>query len=210
MKPFNTVRHEISAEDGSVVLRFVDAKPLYRRRIRGVPWEPVAPTPPPEHDVAVLAVRFDREDAAAPPTRITGISLWLEGGVNANEINRFGWKRWLAVADAIARTGGDIGHPSWRSDDPADPSTISGKITRAAYADLGVPIPTRRPGRKGHPLEFYEEVARRYVQLRAEGATNPTQRIAKERHFSRDTVAGWVRRARQLGYLPKAREGRAG
>ena len=46
--------------------------------------------------------------------------------------------------------------------------------------------------------------------LRAEGARDPTARIAREMVYSRNTVAGWVRRARELGLLPPARRGRAG
>jgi hypothetical protein len=212
VKQFRTVRHAI-LEDGSVLLRFVDAKPLYRRDLRRTPWAPVPPQPEPDRDIGVLGVSFQREDPDDPestPTGVSGVSLWLEGGTAPSDLSRFAWARWLAVAEAIARTGGDIGHPSWRSDDLADPSTVVGQMTRATYAEYGVALRTTKPGRKGHPASFYEEIAARYRELLAEGYTDPTRRISEERQYSRNTVAGWIRKARQLGYLAPARKGKAG
>lgn len=42
----------------------------------------------------------------------------------------------------------------------------------------------------------------------AEGVTNPTATIAAERFANHNTVAGWLRGARERGYLPPGRRGR--
>jgi hypothetical protein len=175
---------------------------------------PQLPDPtPPDTELAWLEVWFvraDPEDPHSEPLRPAGVSLWMRDGVTATELRRFGWARWLPVADAVARTGGETTHPLWRSEDMFDPKTVQGKASRAYYEEWDLPYRKKRPGRKGHEPEFYEQVAKRYLALRADGVRNPTQTIAEEKHYSRDTVAGWVRRARELGYLPPGRRGRAG
>ena len=207
MQPFADVHHALT-DDGAVVLSFL-----------GVPWhQPVRLrsrfAPDATKDVVgTLAVWFSREDPADPtsvPHQVEEVSLCLAGGLTPTDLQRFPWSRWLSVADAIARAGDRISQDSWWSERGDDPDTAAGKIQKALIADLDIPIRRRRPGRKGHPPEFYEEVAKRYLELRVAGARNPTARIASERVYSRNTVAGWVKRARELGYLPPGRRGRAG
>jgi hypothetical protein len=115
----------------------------------------------------------------------------------------------LAVADAGLRG-------LWRPDDP-EQSEAEWEAMRQAFGDEFVnPDRTRRnrrPGRKGHPDEFYQAVAAAYTQLVSNGVTNPTTTIAQlsERYgYNRSTVAGWVSTARKKGYLPPARRGRPG
>ncbi len=210
MRPFVAVTHEIT-EDGGIILRFVGPSVASGRRFppRLAPgaWTTS------DRVVGTLAVWFARAnpaDAKSEPIRVQEVSLSLVDGLTPIELKRFGWSRWLTVADAIARTGGDVGHPSWRSEEFGDPATVSGKMTRALYAEHGIAVPQRRPGRKGHGPEFYRGVANRYTELRAKGVRSPTQQIAAESFKSRDTVAGWVKKARKLGFLPPARRGRAG
>ena len=67
-----------------------------------------------------------------------------------------------------------------------------------------------RPG--GRTDTFYKNVAHVYnTHLRA-GEPNPTSQIASDIGVSRNTVSGWLRRAREYEDidLPDARKGKAG
>ncbi len=68
-----------------------------------------------------------------------------------------------------------------------------------------------RPGRGRRTDAFYENVAHLYnAHLRA-GEPNPTGRIASNLKVSRNTVSGWLRRAREeTDLLPEPRKGKAG
>ena len=68
----------------------------------------------------------------------------------------------------------------------------------------------RRPGRRGLPDTHYAGVAKEYMALREQGSLSPTADLAKSRNVSRNTAAGWVRVARERGFLPKARGNRPG
>lgn len=68
-------------------------------------------------------------------------------------------------------------------------------------------LDSRHVGRRGHPPEFYEEVAALY---RASGAIKPVKRIAEHFVVEDATARRWVRRARELGFLGKAIPGKAG
>jgi hypothetical protein len=116
-------------------------------------------------------------------------------------LKRFPWAGWLTVADAAARRG------------------LTPQLTRAVTAARGNRRPPRharqilggkRPGRGGHPDSHYRQVAKRYQELHGQGRLDPTASLAVEYDTSRNTVAGWVRKARDRGYLPPARKGRAG
>ena len=207
MQPFADVHHALT-DDGAVVLSFVGPPWNRPRRLRSR-FAPDAS----EDVVGTLAVWFSREDPADPtsaPRQVEEVSLSLAGGITPTDLQRFPWSRWLNVADAIARAGDRMSQISWFSERADDPDTADGKMLNARIADLDIPIRRRRPGRKGHPPEFYEEVAKSYLELRVAGVRNPTARIAIERVYSRNTVAGWDTRARELGNLPPGRRGRAG
>jgi hypothetical protein len=140
-----------------------------------------------------LEVRYRREDPDDPtsaPIAINEVRLILPSGAAPSDIRRFGWVRWLAVADAVAR---------WRPNDDSLGVAITDAGTRALR--LEGTLRKRRPGRRGHPAEFYKKIADRYIDLTARGARNPRAQIASETGKSIDTVAGWLRRARELGYL---------
>jgi hypothetical protein len=64
-------------------------------------------------------------------------------------------------------------------------------------------LPSRQPGRAGHPDEHYQTVARIY---REAGGRKPI-RFVSERYgsYSENTVKGWVAEARKRGYLPRRR-----
>jgi len=137
--------------------------------------------------------------------RATWVALKYPDGLTPTDLQRFPWSMFIAIADTAERGLRD--HPLSESAD---------ELSRMTWAQLGgrrvrkrAKSP-RRPGRRGHPDSHYQEVARRYVELRQQGLRNPTLTIAKEWPASRDTVAGWVRGARERGFLPPARPGRAG
>lgn len=140
---------------------------------------------------AELYVRYDRDEGGRP-TRVAEVGL-VGQHLTPTELQRFPWRRWMDVADAIARSGGK----DYR------------KVRPAVRKDKG--LPPARPGRAGHDRSHYERVAQRYEQLRQAGnVSNPTAKIADEWGYSRNTVAGWVRRCRELELLPPGRRGRAG
>jgi hypothetical protein len=70
-------------------------------------------------------------------------------------------------------------------------------------------------GRRGHPDELYEWVARRYIALAREGQTKGLRRVLSQeastrlKHFvSESTIGDWLHRARELGFLAKTQPGR--
>jgi hypothetical protein len=68
----------------------------------------------------------------------------------------------------------------------------------------------RRPGRPGHPDEYYAEVAREYGHLIDEGERRPIVAIARRRGLSEERVRQLVHKARDKGFLSPASRGRAG
>ena len=65
----------------------------------------------------------------------------------------------------------------------------------------------RRPGRRGHPLEHYEAVARTYRE--AQGR-KPVKLIMERYHIAEPTARRWVRQARDRALLGPAIPGKAG
>jgi hypothetical protein len=141
-----------------------------------------------------LEVQYLRQkpgDPTSAPIAISEVRYITPDGSTPSDIGRFGWQRWLPITHAAA---------SWHAigDDAGDAMTRAG--TRALRAE-GLPR-TGRPGRKGHPPQFYKRIADRYRALRAKGIHNPRVVIARETNSSVDTVAKWIKRARDLGYIP--------
>lgn len=153
----------------------------------------------PVHAEGTLEVRYSSDVPWDPDARPVEVRLALDvDAMTPSTLQRFPWARWLSFADSY-----------WRTHDN-DPDDAHVRVAiRTFNAERGRPN-TGRPGRRGHPPEHYAGVATRYHQLRAEGASNPTTRLAAERHVSRSTAAGWVSEARRRGFLPPARPNRAG
>lgn len=129
---------------------------------------------------------------------VTSVSLDMPNGVTPSDLSRFPWTRWLNFAEDVARTGNV---PKVLND------TSKSRPVREVLGFAVEPAPT---GRKGYPRSHYEKIARLYLKLRAQGSANPTKAIADELDYNRNTVAGWIRRCRELDLLPPARHGRAG
>lgn len=143
--------------------------------------------------VATLAVDFDDRG------NVIGAHL-TKPGLTGSELARFPWSRWVTAATHFRKAHLSMAH------DAAVLELADGALT----AGLTEQRQRRRPGRGGHPIEFYEVLAKQYSGLVATGVKNPVQALTDEaaargEHVSRDTVAGWVKRARQLGLLPPGR-----
>jgi hypothetical protein len=72
-----------------------------------------------------------------------------------------------------------------------------------------------RPGRRAKPDEFYERIARRYLELLKDGRRDVLKALAAEeseregRVIPKETVRDWVRKATRLGFLAKGKPGKA-
>lgn len=142
-----------------------------------------------------IEIRFDRRQ-----DRPVSVTVSSGAGLRPSDMRRLPWHSWFWFADVARR--------EMTAD--ADGS-IALTDAAVAFADADSLQPAqRRPGRRGHPDEHYQRIARRYEELVATGVRSPTAAIAKESVVSRDTAAGWVAGARKRGYLPPARPGRAG
>ena len=153
-----------------------------------------------------LRVEWDGEG------RIVSVRLTDPEGLSATALQRFPWARWLTVADGALRT---LGNPYGGGLDGLRIFAAldhDKRLERALSGERLRPLsdPSRRPGRAGHPDKFYAGVARDYTALRQQGSLRPTADLAKQRGVSRNTMAGWVRRARERGMLPEARGNRPG
>lgn len=149
---------------------------------------------------ASLEATYDDED------RLVSAKLHHAEGLQPATLNRFPWARWLTVADQALREraqGGAIGRLTPQLD------SVVGAAMNGTRGRPGN-VEQKRPGRKGHPADFYRQVAETYQALRREGVTNPTLKLAESAKVSRPTAAGWVKGARKRGYLPPARGNRPG
>ena len=122
----------------------------------------------------------------------------LDPGADPRTVEKIGLRIWeLANKELEERYREAVGQVWAAEKQPQHPAPGQG-------------APKRHPGRKGHPDDFYRDVACRYLELRAQGKTNPTTLIARDDLVSRDTVSDWVKGARERGYLPPGLRGRAG
>ncbi len=143
-----------------------------------------------------IEIRFDRR----APDRPIAITVTAADGLRPSDLRRLPWNSWFWLADVAHREA-----------TPDGEGLIEVIDVAVAFADPQAPPPApRRPGRRGHSHEHYQQTAQRYTQLLASGVRNPTATLAQERVVSRDTAAGWVSGARKRGFLPPARPGRAG
>jgi hypothetical protein len=157
----------------------------------------------PDGTKSYLRVWVDPEDEF----RVQSVRLRLPRRMTATEIRRFPWSDWLSFSDAFAREALGPGYPAL----PGVPQEVAARqaaASRTATPPTGVR--PGRPGRRGHPDEHYRAIAERYLELRRSGVRNPTATIAAEQIVNRNTVAGWLRVARERKYLPPARPGKPG
>jgi hypothetical protein len=222
-RPATTLVHWVE-EDGSLAVRWF-REPTTAERAAWNRWKasssegarrgkvgqpsPFAWSSPTEPNGTTLGKPFVGELQAwlAPPkddqpVAVDSVRVTLADGLAPSVLQRLPWKRLLTIVDAAARARY---MPILSKEDVAKQGRIIHEGFGRAWGDE-----PRRPGRRGHPDEFYKQVAARYLALRAEGVTDPTTTIAKEVNYNRSTVAGWVSTARQRSYLPPAKRGRPG
>jgi hypothetical protein len=143
--------------------------------------------------VGTVIVEFAGSASDAP----VAMHVELTDGITPAKLQRLPWARVVRAADASQR----IHHAT-------TPSAYRDAFQEMASAARG--SPRRRPGRPSKGMEFYAEIAAEYLDLAQQGFNDPVKRIADRRGSSRNTVAGWVRKARGFGLLPPARRGRTG
>lgn len=137
---------------------------------------------------------------------VTKVEFTANDGLTPTDMQRFAWSKWFVAGDAVARglyKGPQVDARGF----PAD------QVSVAALAHKGIvvkPPADVRPGRAGHPDSHYKMVADLYVQFLGQGDRAPVKRIAEKLHYSPATVSGWITKARELGYLPPARQGKPG
>jgi len=77
-------------------------------------------------------------------------------------------------------------------------------------ADLLGRAKRKKPGPKGHGLDYYLAWARRYASLAHDGDPHPIKTLAEETDLPHDFVRDTVGTARRYGLLTKTGRGRAG
>lgn len=84
-------------------------------------------------------------------------------------------------------------------------ATDSLTVTRSGRPRAKLRVPTTNP----KPPKFYQEVARAYLELAVEG-NRPAVELAEANGVPLSTAHRWVKRARELGFLPPGQKGRRG
>jgi len=177
------------------------------------------PDPAKWEEAGWVEVTVDLEAARSGEVIIQDLKISLPGPITPSRLQRFPWARCFRVVEAVVRNPGPLYPPIGpdqrraRQTYLAEWSQVAAAINQTINEALHNKKPEglkRRPGRASHPDDHYKRVADAYMSLIVNGEPAPNKRIAEEWGFSRNTVAGWTRKARQLGYLPPARKGRAG
>ncbi len=159
--------------------------------------------------VATLVIDFDANG------RVVGQHLnGSVHGITASQLSRLPWTRLIRMAKSERSLQlNAVVNPDKLEHDGASSTLRRLAQAKASVAEeltaMGESVNRvkRRPGRGGHPDEFYEAIALRYSALVAEGVTNPVQVIAEEESnrkesVSRNTVSTWIKRCRERGLLP--------
>jgi len=140
--------------------------------------------------------------------RVSSVEVRDPGGLTAMALQRFPWARWLTAAKTSVRkerAAARAGRPGGSAVDAQVQRVVqaaaSGKRVRPPV------ISRKRPGRAGHPDSVYLDVAKRYAQLCEEGDPHPRKTLATQMHYSPNTMAGLLRKARERGFLGPPRGG---
>lgn len=164
----------------------------YPTRVKVKVYEDDGPEAEP---VLVLVVHFNT--GRGVPLTVKGVIVESPNPLTGSTLRRLPWDKYLRLADAAIR---------FRYAATIDSAREQSRRTKESAQELF----GGKTGRKPLPDDHYRRIARRVLELRSEGVGQPVLVIAKEEKQNRNTVAGWVRKARQRGYLPPGRPGRAG
>lgn len=143
--------------------------------------------------------------------RIVEITVINPDGLRAADLARLPWATVITANDHLVRALAD-GEDFFGAEPGPNVRALRAKTNKLHEH---VRQMEHRPGRAGHSDDFYRDVAGMYRAHLARGERYPVQAItnelaAKGEHVSRNTVASWVKRARQLGHLDAGRRGVAG
>jgi hypothetical protein len=141
-----------------------------------------------------MEVKFAPFDGKDRPEQLQQVTLAPHVPMTAADLRNLPWARLLRAAEAIVLAQHSDTIDAWN----------------AATAEAAIE-PTRGPGRPKLGYAFIFSVAERYQQLIEAGDPTPALRIAQEHNNAEpSTVRGWIRRARELGFLKPTTQGRAG
>ncbi len=110
--------------------------------------------------------------------------------LTASYLQRLAWGQYLELADAAIRF-----HYTRTMEDAKKQTTRLNTAARGLLGDV------EKPGRKPLPDEHYRRIANRVLELRSQGVGQPVAAIAAEEQQNRNTVAGWVKKARERRLL---------
>ena len=91
----------------------------------------------------------------------------------------------------------------------AEPATDIRESFRGSKPGYGPRVRLERPPGKRLGDDFYRQVAAAYLDAVSRGL-KPRKALQKDTDAAQDTVAGWIKRAREKGYLPRAAPGKVG
>jgi len=154
-------------------------------------------------DGASETVTFRLREGDSVPELVGATLERSEGRIAPSDLQRFAWSRWSTIATAALRR-----HLAGQAQVPIEHGE---PLMVAVNVAMGADQPRRRPGpRSTRGPEFFRGIADRYEALVAAGELKPTQRLAQERGYNRNTMAAFVRKARAMNFLGPAKHGRTG
>lgn len=159
-------------------------------------------------EVATVIVHFRRDSDRGRPLLQT-VTVDVSRSIDPPQPSDFRllqWDRLLRAAETIYDTpmpdffqgGGD-----WRE---------AREQYLQAWAEYHTKIQAAvgHPGRGGRDRSHYKHIAALYKALLADGETKPIKRLSEDLGVNANTVSGWVKKARQLKFLPPTKRGKAG
>lgn len=149
-------------------------------------------------DELVATLEIDLQPRPGDAPEVTEVRLSAAHGITPTTLKRFAWDQWITKAKALAASPG-IFLPA--GDDPLQRRQHWlddwSKYETTLRSNIG------HPGRGGHPDEHYTAVLNAYQALEAAGDPSPIRTISARLEISRNTVASWLKRAREKQPGPK-------
>jgi hypothetical protein len=147
-------------------------------------------------------VQFEK-DEENKLTRVAGLHASGSDELTPGTLRRIPLGR---IASAVVANGQAQMMLAVALNNPVPPEMFS------AFSGKGMDEPNRyrlkKPATRRLPDEFFEQVARAYNDALIRGL-NPRQTLAADSGAAPDTVARWVRKARDKDKLPRTRPGKA-
>jgi hypothetical protein len=159
-------------------------------------------------EVAKVIVHF-RRDADHERPILQSVTVDVSRSADppqSSEFRLLQWDRLLRAAETIYDTPMPdffLGEGEWRE---AQEQYLQ------AWAEYHskVQAAVGHPGRGGRDRSHYKHIAALYKALLADGETKPIKRLSEDLGVNANTISGWVRKARKLGYLQATTRGKVG